>query len=78
MQFSLGGGVIKSIEKDYQVVKREMEYHGYGEEYNVEKRKSGSNIIFSLILLGRISSEGKGTIISGKKIKMKNNGGGKE
>ena len=39
-------------------MKRGREYHGFEEEYNVEKRNRGSNIIFPIIsrLLGRISS----------------------
>ena len=45
-------------------MKRGRKYHGLGEEYNVEKRERGSNIIFPLILrlFRRISSgeEGKG------------------
>jgi len=44
-------------------VNREREYHDCGEEYNMEKRKRGSNIIFPIIsrLLGRISiGEGDG------------------
>ena len=43
-------------------MKRGREYHGCGEEYNVEKRKIGSNIIYPIIirLLGRISSEEEG------------------
>ena len=55
-------------------MKRVRENHGCGEEYNVEKRKRGSIIIFPIIsrLLGRILSgeEGKGTEIPGKRIKM--------
>ena len=55
---------IKSVGEEYQVVKREREYHGCGEEYNVEKRKWVSNTIFPMILrlLEKISSveEGKG------------------
>ena len=44
--------------EDYQVVKRRREYHGCGEEYNVEKMERGSNSVFSIILrlLGKISS----------------------
>ena len=65
-------------------MKRGREYHGSGEEYNMEKIKRGSNIIFPIILrlLGRISSweGGKRTEILGKKIKnqdVKNMGVGK-
>ena len=69
-----GGGVINYFGEEYQVVKRERECHGCGEENNVEKREKGSNIIFPIILrlLGRISSglRGKGTDILGKKIKV--------
>ena len=32
---------IKSIREKYQVVKRGREYHGCGEEYNVEKKRKG-------------------------------------
>ena len=54
------GEFIKFAWEEYQVVKRGREYHGCGEEYNIEKRKRGSNIIFP-IMLGRISSgEGDG------------------
>ena len=50
-------GNIKSVGEEYQVVKRGRTYHGCGEEYNVEKRQRGSNVIFPVILrlLGRIS-----------------------
>ena len=43
-------------------MKRGREYHSCGEEYNMEKREMGSNIIFPIIfnLLGRISSGEKG------------------
>ena len=41
---------IKSVGEEYQVVKGGREYPGYGEEYNVEKRERGSNMIFPLIL----------------------------
>ena len=39
-------------------MKREGKYHGCGEEYHMEKRERGSNIIFPIILrrLGRISN----------------------
>ena len=50
------------------------EYHGCEEEYNVEKRDRGSNIILPVLLrlLGRISNgeRGKGTEIMSKKIKI--------
>ena len=66
----------KFVGEEYQVVKRGREYH------NVEKRKSGSNIIFPIILrlLGRISSKGKlnGKEIWGKIIKLKNIGDGEK
>ena len=53
-----GGGVINFVGEEYQVVMRGREYHGGGEEYNVEKSERGNNIIFPIILrlLGRISS----------------------
>ena len=49
---------IKANGEECQVVKRGKENHGCGEEYEVEKRESGINIIFPLLLrlLGRISS----------------------
>ena len=73
------GKFIKSVEEECQVVKRGREYHGCGEEYNVEKRERGSKIIVPMILklLGRIS-RGKVTEILGKKIKIIKNGGGEE
>ena len=50
------------------------EYNGCGEEYKVEKRERGRNIIFLITfrLLGRISSGKmeKGTKISEKKINI--------
>ena len=56
--FSSRGKFIKSVGEEYQVVKRRKNYYGCGEEYNMEKRERGSNIIFPIILwpLGRISS----------------------
>ena len=39
-----------SFGEEYQVVMRGMEYHGCGEDYNVEKREKGSNVIFPIIL----------------------------
>ena len=41
---------------------RGREYHGCGDECNIEKRKKGSNTIFPIIfrLLGRILSEERG------------------
>ena len=45
-----GGGIIKSVGEEYHVVKRGREYHSFREEYNVEKRERGSNIIFPLIV----------------------------
>ena len=55
----------KSDGEEYQIVKRGMEYHGCGKEYNVEKRKRGGNIISRIILrlLGRISSGEKGNAV---------------
>ena len=51
-------------------MKRAREYHGCGEEYNLDKKERGSIIIFPVILrmFERISrrEEGKGTEISGK------------
>ena len=53
---------IKSVGEESQVVKRGGEYHCFWEEYYVEKRERGSNIIFPIILglLGRISSDKEG------------------
>ena len=50
------------VEEEYQIVKNEREYHGCGEEYNVEQKEGGSNIIFSIIsrLSERILSEKDG------------------
>ena len=61
----------KSFGEEYQVAKRGREYNCCGEEYNMEKRDRGNNIIFPLIfrLLGRIS-RGEGYYIFGKKIKI--------
>ena len=49
------------------------------EEYNLEKRERGSNIIFPIILrlLGRISGGGKGKGTE-KKIKIRKNLSGEE
>ena len=68
----LGGTTqfIKSVGEEYQDVKRGREYHGSGEECNVEKRSWESNIIFILIikpLLGRKSSGGRGRKFWGRK-----------
>ena len=54
-------------------------YHGCGEEYNVEKRERGSNIIFSLMLrlLERISRGEGGRKLWGQEIKDKRLGTGK-
>ena len=43
-------------------MKRGREYYGLGEEYRVEKRERGNNIIFPVILrlLGRILNGEKG------------------
>ena len=60
-----------------------MEYHVCGEDKNVEKRKSGSNVMFPIILrllVGKISSEekGKGTkIFLGKNKDLKKWGSGR-
>jgi len=58
------------------------EYQDCGEEYYIEIRERGSNIIFPIILrlLGRISSgeDGKKTGILGKKINIIINGVGEE
>ena len=68
------GGFIKYIGEEYQIAKRRRKFHGCGEEYNLEKREKGRNIIFPIVfrLLGRISSgeEGKETEMFGKKIKI--------
>ena len=74
--YKVPGKIIKSVGKEYQVVKKGREYHGCGgEEYKLEKGKRGNNITFPVImrLLGRILSgkKGEGTEISGKKIKIK-------
>ena len=37
--------LIKSGGEEYQVVKRGSKYHSCGEEYNVEKKERGSNIV---------------------------------
>ena len=69
-----GGGVIKSFGEESLVVERGREFKGFREEYHVEKRVRGSNIICSIMfrLNGRLSSgeEGNGTEILGKKIKF--------
>ena len=61
---------IKSVLEEFQIVTMGRKYLCCGEEYNVEKRKVGSNIIFPIILrlLGRISS--KRTEIMRKKMKI--------
>ena len=48
-----------SVGEEYQFVKREREYHGFGKNITWKK---GSNIIFSVILslLGSVSSWEKG------------------
>ena len=68
---------MKSDWEDCQVVKKGSEYHGRGEEYSVEDRKRGSNIIFSIVLRLlvrlRITSgeEGQeGTVILWRKIEI--------
>ena len=72
-------GLKAGVYKVYQVfrgrissLERGREYHDCGEEYNVEKREMGSNIIIPIILrlLGRILSGEGGLTIWGKKIKM--------
>ena len=42
----------QSFGEENQVVMRGRENHGCGEEYNVEKRERGSNIIFPLTYIG--------------------------
>ena len=37
-----GGGLIKCVGEEYQVVKRGRKYNGFGEEYNMEKGKGES------------------------------------
>ena len=79
--FSRGGGreFIRFVV--YKVVKRGRQYHGCGEEYNVEKRERGSNIIFPMILrlLGRISrreaGKGPGWTFFGEKSRFKKKSG---
>ena len=47
----LGGGeFIKSFGEEFQVVKRGREFKGFWEEYHVEKRVRGNNIICSIVL----------------------------
>ena len=59
-----------SSEEEYQVVKRGMEYHGCGEDYNVEKREKGSNVPFPIILrLRRRISRGEGCGSFGEEIR---------
>ena len=73
------GKFIKCVGEEFQVVKRRREYHGCGEEYNLEKMERGSNSVLSIILmlLGKILSgeEGMRTEIQGKKIKIRKYGG---
>ena len=58
-------------------MKRGREYHGYGEEHNVEKRERGSNsiIIFLIVmrLLGRmaVGKRGSGQKCRGRKSRFK-------
>ena len=40
------GKFFKSFGEEYHVVKSVREYNSCGEEYNLEKREMGSNIIF--------------------------------
>ena len=56
------GEFIQLVGEEYKVVARGREYHDFGDEYNVEKKGSGSNIIFSTILrlLGKISRGAEG------------------
>ena len=72
--------VYQAVGEEYQVGKEKREYRGSGEEYNVDERKE-CNIIFLIILrlLERTSSgnKRKRTEISGKKIKIEENGAGK-
>ena len=62
------------VGEEYQVVKRGREYHGCWEDYDMETRERGSNIIFPIIsrLLVRIPREEEGMRmeILGKKIKI--------
>ena len=51
-----GGGVIKSVEEEYQVMMRGREYQGCGEEYNVGKVEAISSSLKILRLFGRNSS----------------------
>ena len=61
--------------KTYQVLQVGVEYHVCGEEYNVDRRERGSNIIFPIILrlFERILSkeEGKGRKFWGRKSRFK-------
>ena len=61
-------------------MKRGREYHGCGEEYNVESSVMGGNIICPIIfrLLGRISSGEIKRGITGNKIMIFINGCGEE
>ena len=69
----LGGGSLSLFGKN---IKRRWEYHGCGEEYNVEKMEKGSNIIFpfNIMAVGKksIGEEGKGTEIWGRKSRLTN------
>ena len=68
--------IIKYVGKEYQVLKRGREYHGFGENITWKKRDRGSNVIFSSILrlLGRRSSgkRGSGRKFWGRKSRFKN------
>ena len=44
-----GGGFIKPVWEEYKVLKEGREYHGCGEEYNVDKKEGGSKILFPII-----------------------------
>ena len=60
-------------------MKRGRKYHGCGEEYNVEKRDRGSNVIFLIILrLFKVGKRGRGRKFRGRKSRFLKNGGGEE
>ena len=56
-----GGEFIKSVGEEYKVVKRGMEYHGFEEEYNVEKGKViSSSLPFNIDAVGKKIKWGRG------------------
>ena len=73
----MGGGVVKSVGEEYKVAKRGREYHGCGEEYNVEKGRQ-YHLLYNIEAVGkRLSGEKeKGTEISGEKKEILKIGGG--